>query len=188
MPPSVRPGMASVRVVQTGFGKGLVAARDFEAGETVLTEQPGFLLVDGAPVTRPRLLSAVSAALGLPPDAEKSVLLYGGLELWLRSDAAARAVLLQIFSTPDDVAMAEFMLGVVAAVRRQAAQLEEEEGEEGRREEGAAGVEAASVSQQLAAADAQQHAARALCCWLLSSHATACESSGESGAALYPTG
>ena len=95
----------SVRVVQTGFGKGLVAARDFEAGETVLAEQPGFLLVDGAPVTRPRLLSAVSGALGLPPDAEKSVLLYGGLELWLRSDAAARAVLLQIFSTPDDVAV-----------------------------------------------------------------------------------
>ena len=179
--------MASVRVVQTAFGNGLVAARDFEAGETVLTEQPGFLLVDGAPVTRPRLLSAVSAALGLPPDAEKSVLLYGGLELWLRSDAAARAVLLQIFSTPDDVAMADFMLGVVAAVRRQAAELEEE-GEEGRREEVAAGVEAASVSQQLAAADAQQHAARALCCWLLSSHATSCESSGESGAALYPTG
>ena len=52
--------MASVRVVQTAFGNGLVAARDFEAGETVLTEQPGFLLVDGAPVTRPRLLSAVS--------------------------------------------------------------------------------------------------------------------------------
>ena len=181
--------VASVRVVPTGFGKGLVAARDFEAGETVLAEQPGFLLVDGAPVTRPRLLSAVSGALGLPPGAEKSLLLYGGLELWLRSDAAARAVLLQIFSTPDDAAMAEFMLGVVEAVRRQAAELEEgEEGEEGRRGEGAAGVEAASVSQQLAAADAQQHAARALCCWLLSSHATVCESSGESGAALYPTG
>ena len=136
--------MASVRVVETAFGNGLVAARDFEAGETVLTEQPGFLLVDGAPVTRPRLLSAVSGALGLPPDAEKSVLLYGGLELWLRSDAAARAVLLQVFSTPDDVAMAEFMLGVVAAVRRQAAELEEEEEGEGRREEGASGVEAAS--------------------------------------------
>ena len=105
----------AVRVVQSAFGKGLVAARDFEAGETVLAEQPGFLLVDGAPVTRPRLLSAVSGALGLPPDAEKSVLLYGGLELWLRSDAAARAVLLQIFSTPDDAAMAEFMLGVVEA-------------------------------------------------------------------------
>ena len=107
--------LASVRVVPTAFGKGLVAARDFEAGETVLAEQPGFLLVDGAPVARPRLLSAVSGALGLPPGAEKSVLLYGGLELWLRSDAAARAVLLQIFSTPDDVAMAEFMLGVVEA-------------------------------------------------------------------------
>jgi len=43
--------MASVRVVETAFGNGLVAARDFEAGETVLTEQPGFLLVDGAAVT-----------------------------------------------------------------------------------------------------------------------------------------
>ena len=64
--------MASVRVVKTAFGDGLVAARDIAAGETVLTEQPGFLLVDGAPVTRPRLLAAVSGALGLAPDAEKS--------------------------------------------------------------------------------------------------------------------
>ena len=77
--------MAScVRVVKTAFGDGLVAARDIAAGETVLTEQPAFLLLDDAPVTRPRLLAAVSGALGLAPGAEKSVLLYGGLELWLR--------------------------------------------------------------------------------------------------------
>ena len=174
--------MAScVRVVKTAFGDGLVAARDIAAGETVLTEQPAFLLLDDAPVTRPRLLAAVSGALGLAPGAEKSVLLYGGLELWLRCDAARRAVLLKIFSTPDDSEMAAFVLGVVETVRQQ-----EEEKEQG--EEDGAEVEPASARQQLAASEAQQHASKALCCWLLSSHATCCESKGETGCALYPTG
>jgi hypothetical protein len=176
--------MASVRVVKTAFGDGLVAARDIAAGETVLTEQPGFLLVDGAPVTRPRLLAAVSGALGLAPDAEKSLLLYGGLELWLRLDAARRAALLKIFSTPDDSDMAAFVLGVVEAVKRQEEALEEA----GQREDEVAEAEPTSMRQAMAASDAQQHASRALCCWLLSSHSTCCDSTGETGCALYPTG
>ena len=177
--------MAScVRVVKTAFGDGLVAARDIGAGETVLTEQPGFLLVDNAPVTRPRLLATVSGALGLAPDAEKSLLLYGGLELWLRLDAARRVALLKIFSTPDDSEMAAFVLGVVETVTRQEEVLEEE----GHRQDEATEVDPTSTRQQLAASDAQQHASRALCCWLLSSHATGCDRTGETGCALYPTG
>eukprot|EP00966_Prymnesium_polylepis_P289230 6680743-Prymnesium_polylepis.1 len=103
---SSKTSAAAVASIASPFGTGLVAAQAFAAGDTVHTEEPLFLLVDGASPAEMGLREAVGVALGLPAEADMSALLAGALALWLTSSADERAAWLGIFHTPDRPGMA----------------------------------------------------------------------------------
>lgn len=95
------------------------AARAFAPGDTVLKEEPAFLLRNDYELKAGAgLQSSVSQASGMPLDAEMVIRIAAVLDIWLSASASEREALHSMFGLPDDGGpMAEFIRDLVRGVQ-----------------------------------------------------------------------
>jgi hypothetical protein len=95
------------------------AARAFNPGDTVLQEEPAFVLPNDYQLKAGAgLLSAVCEASGMPPDAEMAIRIAAVLDIWLGASASEREALRNMFGLPDDGGpMSDFILALVTDVQ-----------------------------------------------------------------------
>jgi hypothetical protein len=91
------------------------AARAFDPGDTVLQEEPAFVLPNDYQLKAGAgLLSAVCEASGMPPDAEMAIRIAAVLDIWLCASVPERDALHDMFGLPDDGGpMSDFVLALI---------------------------------------------------------------------------